>query len=489
MDSLGRNWHKAHINIVDAEFSLKFATDLTACILKNDKTPKARNIHTAHRGPQETIPHELDMVNINHHRDERMGMVNAFVEKYHALEAQIAMYDKAKNELITEIEAEREYFNNLYKIRCKFPIQDASLLPEFQSKSQELRRILPGRKTLYCHVIQKPDLYIPKSRKNYLNKVLLVRGKSGELEYRCHPDLRKSLKLSTEITFKVDGFHEQTQTFTRYLNGNNTDMSYKNAQFIPNVINKLKMFSLYNCLEKELNGIEYYSNKPDKHGEVTVTQPEQKKFKEYHTKFTRDQYEFIKDIKGHWGQPYEGRKVVELKIDLSYDMHITLKFFIDLYEFDEFQESDYSEEQITTQTAEEPVVKLATWMQMLDCCICRDNIDDIVSLDLMSFLSQRYISYLLNKLISMELGLGYELHYSEAFYFKYHINQFLANKGMDNKLVKRTTVIILEVEGFKLLINIKTKSNNDSEYVGTFTTKEVKNFTTDFAEALAVSLL
>ena len=78
-------------------------------------------------------------------------------------------------------------------------------------------------------------------------------------------------------------------------------------------------------------------------------------------------------------------------------MHIVLKFIIDLYEFDEFQESDYTEEQVSTQTPEEPVVKLATWMYMLDCCTCRDNIDDSVSLDLMSFLSQRYISYLLNK--------------------------------------------------------------------------------------------
>lgn len=116
----------------------------------------------------------------------------------------------------------------------------------------------------------------------------------------------------------------------------------------------------------------------------------------------------------------------------------------------------------------------------------------------MSFLCQKYISFLLDKLIKIEVGLGYELHYSEPNYFKYHINQFMGNKGMENKLVKIKTIIILEVEDFKLIIskrsdlssiiNVKSKSTNDSEYVGTFTTKEVKCFTKEFSEVIIISL-
>ena len=86
------------------------------------------------------------------------------------------------------------------------------------------------------------------------------------------------------------------------------------------------------------------------------------------------------------------------------------------------------------------------------------------------------------------MGLAFEFHYSEPSYFKYHINQFFPNKGADVSLVKRVTIIILEIEWLKIIINVKTKSNNESEYVGTFTTKEVKYLTKDLSQGLIISL-
>ena len=106
----------------------------------------------------------------------------------------------------------------------------------------------------------------------------------------------------------------------------------------------------------------------------------------------------------------------------------------------------------------------------------------------MAFLSQRYLSHLLNKLVNVDLGLGYELHYSDPSFFKYYINMYKPNKDSDNKLIKRTTIMILEVESFNLIMNVKSKSINESEYMGTFATNEVNLFTIDFADAILLSL-
>ena len=192
---------------------------------------------------------------------------------------------KQSNELLEEILAERDYFSNLCKIRLNYPILDDSLIPEFKNKIGLLTHLATSKKTLYCHVIQNPDLYIPKSQKNYRNKILLIQGKSGELEYRWHPDLRKSIKFRTEIEFSVDNFHSHKHIITKFINLNNVDSSYTNEEFIPNVIEKLKVISLFKCLEKEINGIEYLSNEDDRKAEAKPTQGEIKASKEYNTKF------------------------------------------------------------------------------------------------------------------------------------------------------------------------------------------------------------
>ena len=395
---------------------------------------------------------------------------------------------RQNNELLEEIHSEREYFNNLCSIRVNYPIQDASLIPEFKNKIGLLTHLTSSKKTLYWHVIKNPELYIPKSQKNYLNKILLIQGKTGELEYRCHPDLRKSIKFKIEMEYTVDNFHSQKHTITKLINFNNVDSLYTNADYISNIIEKLKVISLYKCLEKEINGIEYFNNKEDKKGEVKAPKKEVKVYKEYHTKFTREQYEQVKSVKGTWSEPLDYLKIVDLKIDLSYDVHIALKFVIEFCEFDENLPSTVIEESIEDKTNTEVIFKSASALQIIESWIWRDNTDEIILLDLLSVLSQRYMSFLLNRLIHSEMGISYEFHFSEPWFFKYHINQFFPNKGGDITLVKRITIIIIEIDWFKMIINIKTKSNNESEYVGTFTTKEVKYFTKDLSQGLILSL-
>jgi len=106
----------------------------------------------------------------------------------------------------------------------------------------------------------------------------------------------------------------------------------------------------------------------------------------------------------------------------------------------------------------------------------------------MAFFTQKYTNYLLTKFANTDIGLDCELLYSEPNYFKYHINHFVKNKDVENKLVKKTTIIVLEVENFKILLNMKSKITNDSEYLGTFASKEVKIFADEFAGALIASL-
>jgi len=270
---------------------------------------------------QQNNPNEIDVMYINHQKDEQMGTVTAYCEKYNSLSKQISFFDSAKEQLLSEVESEREFYNNLVKIRKRFPIQDAFLLQEFKSKKNQLKQKMPGMNTLYCHVIQKPDLYYPKIKKNYFDKVLLVRGKEGELEYRCHPTLKKSYVLESEITFNVNSLHKQVQTFLWKANGNNsTNNSYKNDDYISFLIEKLKFLSLFRCLEKEAAGSDYYRNKATEYHEFNSTKErhnagmnefvkpsmpeetskiskEQKIFQEFHTKFTRDQYEQVENIK------------------------------------------------------------------------------------------------------------------------------------------------------------------------------------------------
>ena len=95
MNYIARNWQQAHCKIIDAEYSLKLAAQLTGWLIKNDINRASKLSHVTHRG-MEITPNEFELVNINHQRDERMGMVDAYTEKYKTLEKQIGMYDKAK---------------------------------------------------------------------------------------------------------------------------------------------------------------------------------------------------------------------------------------------------------------------------------------------------------------------------------------------------------------------------------------------------------
>ena len=251
MDSSAKNWQKAHQSIRDAEYYLKVSSDLGDCILKNNKPPKLQRSFLFSRqnnqaqSRQAANPNEIEVVNINHHKEEQMGVITSYLQKYNSLENQIALFDAAKDQFLAEVNAERNFYNNLIKIREKYLIQDALLLNEFKHKAQKVKRKITGQSTLYCHIVKIPNLYYPKTQKNFLNKVLLIHGKKGELEYRCHPSLRKSMKLKTEIIFSVNKFNRQKQTFTWFLNGNNQDISHTNTQFIPSIIQKLKLLSLY----------------------------------------------------------------------------------------------------------------------------------------------------------------------------------------------------------------------------------------------------
>lgn len=148
-----RNWQKANMQITEAEFSLKFAADMGNCILKSDKPTQQRKnfpfMRKTQQVEQHTNPNELEVININHFQEEDMGAIAAFMEKYHALEEQIIIFDKAKTDLLSEVELERKFFINLYEIRQRFPIQDAFLLPEFKAKSQQVKTKLSGKRTLY----------------------------------------------------------------------------------------------------------------------------------------------------------------------------------------------------------------------------------------------------------------------------------------------------------------------------------------------------
>ena len=441
-----------------------------------------------------------------------MGVITSYLQKYNSLENQIALFDAAKDQFLAEVNAERNFYNNLIKIREKYLIQDALLLNEFKHKAQKVKRKITGQSTLYCHIVKIPNLYYPKTQKNFLNKVLLIHGKKGELEYRCHPSLRKSMKLKTEIIFSVNKFNRQKQTFTWFLNGNNQDISHTNTQFIPSIIQKLKLLSLYRWLEKENIGLNYYRNKNFEYHVYNVTRindktlsntlvkkeelceetskvsRDEKLFKEFNTKFTKDQYEYIKNLKLSCEESFEDRKDMKLRVDLSSDIFIECNFTIESYDFDDSKPAEYKEESKEKEEGENSVLKQVVFYQILESWIWRNNIDDIISLDLMAFLSQKYTNHIISKLMNPDIGLHWELLYSEPSYFKYHINHFCKNKDLDTKLVKRTTIVILEIENFKMIINVKSKTTNDSEYLGTFETKEVNIFVDEIAVALEKAL-
>lgn len=465
---MNRTWQKAHNNIVDALWSIKFASDITSSVLKNDKTSRSQPFMRPMREIDST-PNEFEVVNINHDREERMPTIMAYWEKYSALKLCIERYRKAKTEIVKEIDTEREFFNNLYFLRKRYAIQDATMMLEFKHKKQQIQKI--NNKTLYCHVIYKPELYIPKSKKNYLNKVLLVQGKNGGLEYRCHPLLRKTFKMVTEVDFKIKNpdfntdktyFHRQKEIFTFIYDGNNTDWGYENLEFIKNITKKLSPISLYNCIDKELSGIEYFKNHSKYWDNLEKTPFDHKKFNEMHTKFTRDQYELVKKVTGICSEPHENQKIIKLNLNLSYDMSISLWITLDF--IDSSTPIDNSMNKIIEgDDYNDPIIGRSKLYSILDACISRDNTNEIIILDLMSILSQKYISHILHKIASPKLSLGFEFHYSEPNFFKYHINQFQQNRGSEVTTPKRNTVIILEVDCFRMVLNVKTRPTSDTE--------------------------
>ena len=143
--------------------------------------------------------------------------------------------------------------------------------------------------------------------------------------------------------------------------------SHENANFIPNIVSKLKVESLYNCLQKEVNGIDYYKNTKDhKSSETPITQPQQKLIRDLHTKFSQDQYEASKKLEGYCSKPYEGLKIVELKVDLCYDIHITLKFTIENYEHDPENQAAYDEEDVSLQNQDTKIINKFVFWQMVE---------------------------------------------------------------------------------------------------------------------------
>ena len=272
-------------------------------------------------------------------------------------------------------------------------------------------------------------------------------------------------------------------------NGDNINISRDNTHFIPHIIEKLKWISLYNCIEKEVNGIEYYKAGPKSSLKAPNMSNQYKKFNEYHLKFTEDQYELVKNIEGSWKTPNEDQKIINLKVDLSYDVSITLNIVQNFIDFDQDQVDDTTpSKSYEGDDKSTPIIGRTKFLDVIESCTMRDNTFNMISLDIMSVLWQEYLSHLLHKLASPKISLGFDFHYSEASYFKYYINQLSFNKNSENTLQKKNTIIIIEVENFKMIMSVKTKSNSDSEYVGTFSTKEVKMFTIDLAEALMSGL-
>ncbi|CAI2366136.1 unnamed protein product [Moneuplotes crassus] len=498
MDSNSRNWEKARNNIFQAEYAMQTATDLASCILKNQSSASQQRMFPYMARPQSTQrpnPNEVEVFNINHEREDQMSVVTAFTEKYQALEDQIKVYDKAQKQLLEEVKDTKIFYNELVKIRQKYLIQDALLLKEFKQKSQKVKKMMKGSGTLYCHIIKAPNLYYPKKQMNYYDKVLLVRGKEGKLEYRCHPSLRKSFRLKTELVYEMKDFHKQKQTLIWSINGDNiTENSGKNPSFIPNIVQKLKLLSLYRCLAKEATGLAYYANKePEYHvlggkGESHQGQKGGRNSDLCEESSKINQYEFIKNIQISCKEAEDGYREMKIRVELCCDVYIECNFSIEQYAFQTDEAKETKEESHEKDEEEDLVVKPTVFYQILETCICRENIDDIISLDLMAYLTQKYTNYIMNKIMNPDLCLHYEFLYSEQNYFKYHINLYSKNKDSDTNLTKRTTIIILEVENFKLVLNEKSKTTNDSEYLGTFTTTEVKNLVEELSSALSTHL-
>jgi hypothetical protein len=117
--------------------------------------------------------------------------------------------------------------------------------------------------------------------------------------------------------------------------------------------------------------------------------------------------------------------------------------------------------------------------------------------------------------VSGELGLGVEMHFAEEGYWKYYVSAYGVREGFsetaksgdgrsnalntdfrnnahsnynssrnDGVMMKKTTVMIIEVEDFVVRLRVKAKSVNDSEYMGVFLEREVKVFTKEIAQAL-----
>ena len=169
-----RSWQKAQNELSLAIWTIKYASDVPAGLLKNENVNTPQRLFNNRDQKQiDETKSEFEQINIPHDRDERVSTLGSYWEKYATLKSWLEQFTKAKNELADDIEVEREFYSYLYRLRVKFPIQDAFMLPEFKKKRNLVHKT--NQKTLYCHVISKPELYIPKNKSNYLNKVLLIK--------------------------------------------------------------------------------------------------------------------------------------------------------------------------------------------------------------------------------------------------------------------------------------------------------------------------
>ena len=113
-------------------------------------------------------------------------------------------------------------------------------------------------------------------------------------------------------------------------------------------------------------------------------------------------------IRGFWSEPLDHLKIVDLKVDLSYDVHIGLKFVIEFCDYDANIPSEI-DDHFKDKAYKTQIINPVTMLHLIESWIWRNNTDEtinITSLDLLSALSQKYLSFLLTKLINVDMGIA-----------------------------------------------------------------------------------
>ena len=100
--------------------------------------------------------------------------------------------------------------------------------------------------------------------------------------------------------------------------------------------------------------------------ETSKVSRDEKLFKEFNTKFTKDQYEYIKNLKLSCEESFEDRKDMKLRVDLSSDIFIECNFTIESYDFDDSKPAEYKEESKEKEEGENSVLKQVVFYQILE---------------------------------------------------------------------------------------------------------------------------